>query len=113
MEFSTLIEILRWRALQQPEQKAFSFLQNGEVEGSNLTYGELDSKARAIAALLQTQEASGERALLLYPPGLEFIAAFFGCLYARVVAVPAYPPRLNRPMPRLQDFRSGVPRPRC
>ena len=102
MEFPTLIEILRWRALQQPEQKAFSFLQDGEVEGSNLTYGELDSQARAIAALLQSQGVSGERALLLYPPGLEFIAAFFGCLYAQVVAVPAYPPRLNRPMPRLQ-----------
>ncbi|MBR8835868.1 MAG: amino acid adenylation domain-containing protein [Stigonema ocellatum SAG 48.90 = DSM 106950] len=102
MEFSTLIEILRWRALQQPEQKAYSFLQDGEVEGDSLTYGELDCQARAIAALLQSQGVSGERALLLYPPGLEFIAAFFGCLYAGVVAVPAYPPRLNRPMPRLQ-----------
>ncbi|MDF5721980.1 MAG: amino acid adenylation domain-containing protein [Rhizonema sp. PD37] len=102
MEFSTLIEILRWRAQEQPEQKAYSFLQDGEVEGSNLTYRELDCQARAIAALLQNQGVSGERALLLYPPGLEFIAAFFGCLYARVVAVPAYLPRLNRSMPRLQ-----------
>ncbi len=45
---------------------------------------------------------SGERALLLYPAGLEFIAAFFGCLYAGVVAVPAYPPRRNRSMNRIQ-----------
>jgi len=102
MEFSTLIEILRWRALQQPEQKAYSFLQDGEVEESNWTYGKLDCQARAIAALLQSQGLSGERALLLYPPGLEYIAAFFGCLYAQVIAVPAYPPRLNRSMDRLQ-----------
>jgi len=47
-------------------------------------------------------EQSGARALLLYPPGLEYIAAFFGCLYAGVIPVPAYPPRLNRPEPRLQ-----------
>src|SRR5579883_3354478 len=102
MEFSTLIEILRWRALQQPEQKAYTFLQDGEVEESHLTYGNLDCQARAIAALLQSQGLSGERALLLYPPGLEYITAFFGCLYAQVVAVPAYPPRLNRSIARLQ-----------
>jgi len=101
-EFSTLVEFLRWRALRQPEQKAYTFLLDGEVEEQHLTYGELDCQARAIAALLQNCVASGERALLLYPPGLEFIAAFFGCLYAGVVAVPAYPPQFNRPMPRLQ-----------
>ncbi|GAF97548.1 unnamed protein product, partial [marine sediment metagenome] len=44
----------------------------------------------------------GERALLLYPPGLEFIAGFFGCLYADVVAVPVYPPRRNRSLRRIQ-----------
>ena len=63
----------------------------------------LDSRARSIAADLQgTRLWVGERALLLYPAGLEFIAAFFGCLYAGVVAVPSNLPRLNRPMPRLQ-----------
>ena len=45
---------------------------------------------------------TGERALLLYPPGLEFIVAWFGCLYAGVVAVPAYPPRRNRNMQRIE-----------
>jgi acyl-CoA synthetase (AMP-forming)/AMP-acid ligase II/acyl carrier protein len=47
---------------------------------------------------------AGERALLLHPPGLEFVAAFFGCLYAGVVAVPAYPPRLHRPDPRIEEI---------
>src|SRR5262249_21594529 len=66
------------------------------------TYEELDRQARAIGAWLQSRGITGERALLLYPPGLEYIVAFFGCLYAGVVAVPAYPPRRNRSTSRLQ-----------
>lgn len=62
----------------------------------------MDLKARAIAAQVQSLGVSSERALLLYPPGLEFIAAFLGCLYAGVVAVPAYPPRPNQSLSRLQ-----------
>jgi len=102
---STLVELLRWRALKQPNQRAYTFLLDGEREEVHLTYGELDRQARAIAALLQDMKAEGERALLLYPPGLEYIAAFFGCLYAGVIAVPVYPPdpaRLDRTLPRLQ-----------
>ena len=68
-----------------------------------MNYEELDRQSRTIAARLQTLGvAGGERALLFYPPGLEYVAAFLGCLYAGVVAVPAYPPRLNRPISRLR-----------
>ncbi|CAG0936139.1 nonribosomal peptide synthetase DhbF [Thermoflexales bacterium] len=105
IEFATLVEILRWRALHQPEQRAYTFLIDGETEEVHLTYRELDQLARRIGAQLQTRVAPGERALLLYPPGLEYIAAFFGCLYAGVIAVPAYPPhpsRLERTFPRLR-----------
>ncbi len=102
VEFSTLVKLLHWRASKQPQQQAYTFLVDGELEGSYLTYGELDRQARLIATLLQSCAKRGERALLLYPPGLEFIAAFFGCLYTGVIAVPAYPPRSNRSMPRLQ-----------
>ena len=91
-KFSTLVELLRYRASSQPERIAYIFLRDGEIEEARLTYGELDQKARAIAAHLQSLEAKGERGLLLYPPGLDFISAFFGCLYAEVVAIPAYPP---------------------
>src|SRR5258708_22121493 len=93
---ATLIEVLRYRALHQPEQRAFTFLENGEGESSHLTYGELDQRARSIGALLQGLKAAGERVLLLYPPGLDYVAAFFGCLYAGAIAVPVYPPRPNR-----------------
>jgi len=102
---STLVELLRWRAQYQPDRQAYTFLVDGEMEEVHLTYQEIDWQARAIGARLQSPEAVGERALLLYPPGLEYIAGFFGCLYAGSVAVPAYPPdpsRLNRTLPRLQ-----------
>ena len=101
-KFSTLVDLLRHRSLHQPAQLAFTFLQDGETESSSLTYQELDRSARAIATQLQSLGASGSLALLLYPPGLEFIAAFFGCLYAGTVAIPAYPPRRNQNMSRLQ-----------
>ncbi len=96
------VDILRQRTQNQPEQKSYIFLQNSSTESGSLTYGELDRQARAITTSLQSLIAKGERALLLYPSGLEFITAFFGCLYAGVVAVPAYPPRRNQKMSRLQ-----------
>lgn len=100
--FSTLVDLLECRAIHQSEQIAYRFLENGESQEGCLTYRELDQKARAIAAQLQNSKASGERALLLYQPGLEYIAAFLGCLYAGVIAVPAYPPRANQSLARLQ-----------
>jgi amino acid adenylation domain-containing protein len=94
---STLIGILRLRALAQPDQRAFTFLVNGETEGITVTYEELDRQARIIGSVLQCTISVGERALLLYQPGPEYIAAFFGCLYAGVIAIPAYPPQSARP----------------
>ncbi|MEK7278206.1 MAG: AMP-binding protein [Chloroflexota bacterium] len=101
---STLFELLRWRAEQLPDRLAYRFLSDDGTEEFEITYSELDRQARAIGAWLESFNARGERALLLYPSGLEFIAAFFGCMYAGVIAVPAYPPRLNRPDPRLQSI---------
>ena len=88
-KFSTLVDLLRCRALHQPNRTAFTFLKDGKTEAANLTYQELNQQAQAIAHQLQNLVSRGERVLLLYPPGLEFISAFFGCLYANVVAVPA------------------------
>jgi acyl-CoA synthetase (AMP-forming)/AMP-acid ligase II/acyl carrier protein len=108
---ATLVELLRWRALHQPHIVGYTFLTDGERQESTLTYGELDRQARAVANLLAKLKASGERALLVYPPGLEFMAGFFGCLYAGVVAVPVYPPdpsRLNRTLPRLQAIAADA-----
>lgn len=105
IEFSTLVELLSKRTLQEPEQRAYTFLVDGKKEGLHWNYAQLDCQARAIAALLQKHKARGERALLLYPQGLEVIGAFCGCLYAGVIAIPVPPPeagRLKRTLPRLQ-----------
>jgi 8-amino-7-oxononanoate synthase len=99
---SNLVDLVQHRAAHSPHDRAFIYLVDGETEEVQLTYQELDRQARAIAARLQELDLVGERALLLYPAGLDFIAAFFGCLYAGVVAVPAYPPRRNRSMSRIQ-----------
>ena len=99
---STLVELLRHRVRCQADDVAFIYLVDGEFEQVQITYRELDRQARAIGAWLESLGLVGQRALLLYPAGLEFIAAFFGCLYAGVVAVPVYPPRRNRSMTRIQ-----------
>src|SRR5215216_509601 len=101
---TSFVDVLRWRGRHQPERRAFAFGPPGEGADVHLTYAGLDRRARAVAARLRELGAEGERALLVYPPGLEFLAAFFGCLYAGTVAVPAYPPRPNRSLLRLQTI---------
>ena len=93
---TTLVEMLRARAASQPDDLAYTFLADGENPVDELTWSLLDRSARAIAATLQAQLQPGDRALLLYPPGLSFIAGFFGCVYAGVLAVPVMPPQGNR-----------------
>jgi acyl-CoA synthetase (AMP-forming)/AMP-acid ligase II len=97
----TVVALLRQRAEALPNQTAYTYLSDRGTEDGTLTYGELDRGARTIAAQLQSMGLQGSRALLLYPSGLEYIKAFFGCLYAGVVAVPAYPPRQTRNLSRL------------
>ncbi len=105
IEFSSLVGLLRCRA---DRDFGFTFRadapDSGVAEASRLSFRELDERARAIGADLVERGLTGERALLVYPPGLDYVAAFFGCLYAGVVAVPAFPPdifRLTRTLPRL------------
>ena len=99
---SNLVDLLRHRASHQGGDTAFMFLPDGDGAELIVTHEQLDRQARAIASMLQSMNLKGERALLLYPAGLDFIAAFFGCLYAGVIAVPAYPPRRNRNMSRVE-----------
>jgi acyl-CoA synthetase (AMP-forming)/AMP-acid ligase II len=102
LKAKTLVDILSDRATTQPNRLAYTFLVDGEQDEVCLTYQVLDQQARAIAAYLQSCCVPGDRVLLLYPSGLEYVAAFFGCLYAGVIAVPAYPPRPNQSLLRLQ-----------
>jgi 8-amino-7-oxononanoate synthase/acyl carrier protein len=99
---------MRHRALHQGDDPGFRFLTDGERHAIEWTYADVDRKARAIGAALQAMQMEGERALLLYPSGLDFVAAFFGCLYAGVIAVPAYPPRRNRNMARIDAIANDA-----
>jgi natural product biosynthesis luciferase-like monooxygenase protein len=105
---NTIVGILHERARSQAEERAYVFLANGEKEEQNVTYGELDRQARTISKRLLASHLPGDRVLLLYPPGLEFLAAFFGALYAGMVAVPAYPPRNKSHIPRLEAIMADA-----
>ncbi|MDB5327365.1 MAG: Beta-ketoacyl synthase [Phycisphaerales bacterium] len=105
---ATWVDLLRQRAVTEPALPAFTFLNDGETETGKLTNGELDAQARAIGAKLQARTQPGDRVILAHPPGLDFIAAFFGCLYAGVIAVPTFPPRTNGNGHRMTARARGV-----
>jgi myxalamid-type polyketide synthase MxaB len=88
--------LLRHRARLHSERIAFTFLPDGEREEGEWTYGELDRRARAVAAMLQKHRLAGERVLLLYADGFAFLPAFLGCLYTGTLAVPLLAPRPGR-----------------
>src|SRR5262244_3868678 len=97
----TLVDLLAYRANSQADTILYSFLEDGENERVDLSCAELWRRASAVAA--QLRDRRGERIVLLYPPGLDYIIAFFGCLIAGAIAVPVYPPdpsRLARTAPR-------------
>ena len=108
---ASLVDLSRWRARHQPDRFAYHFLEDGVAPEAALTYAALDHGARAIAGFLQSRTAFGDRVLLLYPPGLEFVRAFLGCLYAGVLAVPAPPLdplRMKQSLPRIQGIASDA-----
>jgi 8-amino-7-oxononanoate synthase len=90
---ANLVRCLRARAVQRPDGDAFVCPIDDPSKQTALTYAQLDRRARAIAASLQDMGFAGQRVVLAYPPGLEFVAAYFGALYAGCVAVPTYLPR--------------------
>ncbi len=90
---TNLVEITHHWAKVSGDARAFAFLSDGENCSDDLTYAQFDRRCRAIAAHLQQAGLAGKRALLAYPPGLAFITAYVSCLYAKVAAVPTYPPR--------------------
>ncbi|SFX03153.1 non-ribosomal peptide synthase domain TIGR01720/amino acid adenylation domain-containing protein [Pseudomonas sp. NFACC49-2] len=93
---STLAHALQRRAASTPDRVALRFLADTPEQSVVLSYRDLDLRARTIAAALQAEATVGDRAVLLFPSGPDYVAAFFGCLYAGVIAVPAYPPESAR-----------------
>lgn len=99
----SFVEILRFRAAHQADRPAYIFDLDGRGEEVSVNYGELDQAARRIAAELRARTNRGDRVLLLYPTGRDFVAAFMGCMYAGVVSIPLFPPRANRRGDRLRS----------
>jgi acyl-CoA synthetase (AMP-forming)/AMP-acid ligase II len=102
----TLPDILRGRAADTPGQRAYVFLNEYGEENAELTYGELHSRALAVAAQLLQRCTPGDRALLFFPQCLDFIVGYFACLYAGIIAVPVNPPRGSR----IQDATLSIVR---
>ncbi|GCF10054.1 non-ribosomal peptide synthetase [Dictyobacter arantiisoli] len=105
---STLVDVLYYRSQYQPDRTAYTFLVDGEFSELHLTYAELGLRVRTLAATLQRLDSPGNRVLLLYPPGLEFIVAFLSCLATRFIAVPAYPIHGTRHGRALSHIRAIV-----
>ena len=97
---TNFLDRLSYWAAALPEKIAYRFI-GGDGEITTLTFAELDHRAKAVAAMLVSRGYAGKRALMMYPPGLDFIVAFFGCHYAAVTPIPAFPPRRNRNMARI------------
>jgi len=100
----TLVDVLRMRARDSRDGLAAVFLDTQADEVERATYGELDRRARAVAAAVRAVAPDGARVVVLCPPGIDYIAAFFGCLYAGTVAVPVYPAVAKRELPRLHGI---------
>lgn len=101
--WDNLVEVVQDRAHRSPAEPAYSFL-SGDHKEETLTLEQLDRRARALAGAIQQRGLAGRNILLLTPPGLDFVVGFWGCLYAKAVAVPTYPPdqkQLGRTLPRL------------
>ena len=85
---------------------AFHFLADGENEKDHLTYFELNQRAKSIAVALTQLTAANDRVILCYLPSLDFICAFFGCLYAHRIAVPVFPMQNSHHAQRLYTILS-------
>lgn len=96
---ASIVNLLQRRAYKHPDRPAYTFLEDGEFEAESLTYAQLDRRARAVAALLQSHGLSGQCVALVLPSGLDYPASLFGCMYAGALAVPVFPPRIGLGVP--------------
>jgi amino acid adenylation domain-containing protein len=104
VDHQDLISVLRSQTEKRGNDTAFTFLRDGDSDEDRSSFAQLDRRARAVAARLRRHGKPGDRALILYPAGLDYLVAFFGCLYAGVIAVPAYIPRRHRSIDRLRSI---------
>jgi acyl-CoA synthetase (AMP-forming)/AMP-acid ligase II len=90
-EHKSWVTLSQDQASRYQGKPAYIFLQNGEDASATITYGEMDLRARALAARLQKACSPLDRVLLVYDSCIENLVAFFGTLYAGLIAVPVCP----------------------
>src|SRR5262245_43969542 len=98
---TTIIDKLSYHAQTYPHRAAYEFLRDGG-QCESITYQQLEERVRSLAASLQTRAAAGDRAVLMYASGLEFVSAFLACLYAGIIAVPTPAVSRSRKTQRLK-----------
>ncbi len=92
----TIIDFLDKHALDQPDRIAFRHFTDDNKPAEEITFQMLQQKARKLAGVIQSKDMQGERALLMYQNSVDYIISFFACLYAGVIAIPGYPPKINK-----------------
>lgn len=96
---------VHYASTETADLPAFTHVTQKPGHHQRLTFASLDVRARAIAAEIQRRGGTGKPVLVVLDPGVDYAASLFGCLYARAIAVPVYPPqmmRLQQTLPRLQ-----------
>jgi len=104
LSYANFAESLQHHAKTIPDQLAYRFLLDGRDNEITITFAELDRAARAAAATLQRHCVPGDRVLILLKPGLDYVTGFLACLYAGLIAVPAYPPGATKTLDRLDGI---------
>lgn len=102
LPFINPVEVLQRRAQETPNRLAHMLLGATEAENQSLTYSQLDTEVKKMAAYLQSVAEPGQRALLVYPTSLEFVVAMYACMYAGIIPIPTNPPGMNRSAQRLE-----------
>ncbi len=100
----TLMDVFKKHLNHFPNKTLYRFFENGEEETDSRTFLELYNRAEIIATNILEHVKPGDRVLLLFPSGLDFTDAFFACLLAGVIAVPAFPPKGKRRIGRLEKI---------
>lgn len=103
----TIIGILCERAKTTPDKIAFKYILDDEKKVEELSYKGLWNGALIVADFLRKRADTGDRVMLLFPPGLDYVKAFYGCLLAGMIAVPLYPPRRNSKSERIMGVATS------
>ncbi len=102
--YTDLVDMFETTSARHADKVIYYYLDDGLNETSRITFREMNARAKSIAATLQKDFRKGDRALMLFPSGIEFIVSLFGCFYSGITGVPAYPPRKNRMFARFESI---------